>query len=100
MVGGTLRSRMRGTVAAGHVHAKTGSLTGVSSLSGYVTTADGQLWVFSMVTNNAIGVNLKALEDTVAVRLAQEGGAARRARGVPDLAGETSELECSWVKAC
>ncbi|MFL6126469.1 D-alanyl-D-alanine carboxypeptidase/D-alanyl-D-alanine-endopeptidase [Actinophytocola sp.] len=100
MVGGTLRSRMRGTAAEGRVHAKTGSLTGVSSLSGYVTTTNGQLWVFSMVTNDAIGVNVKTLEDAVAIRLAQEGSAARTTTGAPDLTGETSELECSWVKAC
>lgn len=100
MVGGTLRSRMRGTAAEGRVHAKTGSLTGVSSLSGYVTTADGQQWVFSMVTNNAIGVNLKALEDTVTIRLAQEGGSARTVTSVPPLSPAASELECSWLKAC
>jgi serine-type D-Ala-D-Ala carboxypeptidase/endopeptidase (penicillin-binding protein 4) len=101
LVGGTLRSRMKGTAAEGRVHAKTGSLTGVSSLSGYVTTADGQLLVFSLVTNNAVGVNLKAMEDTVAIRLAQEGSAAARtATSVPDLKGETSDVECSWVKAC
>lgn len=98
MVGGTLRSRMRGTAAEGRVHAKTGSLTGVSSLSGYVTTADGQQWVFSMVTNNSIGVNLKALEDTVAIRLAQEGSTARSV--TTPSSPEVSELECSWVKAC
>lgn len=100
MVGGTLRSRMRDTPAAGNVHAKTGSLTGVSSLSGYVTTANGQQWVFSMVTNNAIGVNLKGLEDTVAVRLAQEGSNARTVTPARLDQGDVSELECSWEKAC
>jgi serine-type D-Ala-D-Ala carboxypeptidase/endopeptidase (penicillin-binding protein 4) len=101
MVGGTLRSRMQGTAAAGNVHAKTGSLTGVSSLSGYVTTTNGQQWVFSMVTNNSIGVNLKPLEDAVAVRLAQEGASARTVTRVPALSPTAvSELECSWVKAC
>lgn len=100
LVGGSLRTRMVGTAAEGKVHAKTGSMTGVSSLSGYVTTADGQLWVFSMITNNSIGVNLKALEDAVAIRLAQEGSAARTMATVPDFSGETSELECTWVKAC
>jgi D-alanyl-D-alanine carboxypeptidase/D-alanyl-D-alanine-endopeptidase (penicillin-binding protein 4) len=100
MVGGTLRSRMRGTPAEGNVHAKTGSLTGVSSLSGYVTTTNNQQWVFSMVTNNSIGVNLKPLEDAVAIRLAQEGGTNRTVTSVPTLSPAVSELECSWVKAC
>jgi D-alanyl-D-alanine carboxypeptidase/D-alanyl-D-alanine-endopeptidase (penicillin-binding protein 4) len=103
LVGGTLRNRMRGTAAEGAVHAKTGTLTGVSGLSGYVTTAGGERWVFSMVTNNSIGVNVKGLEDRVAVRLAAEGGPAVAARAVepaPALPAGTPELECSWVKAC
>jgi len=105
LVGGTLRSRMRGTAAEGTVHAKTGSLTGVSGLSGYVNTAGGERWVFSMVTNNSIGVNVKTLEDTVAVRLAAEGGPVAKIAVVPAPrmdaeAARAAELECSWVKAC
>jgi serine-type D-Ala-D-Ala carboxypeptidase/endopeptidase (penicillin-binding protein 4) len=37
--------------AAGLVRAKTGSLTGVSSIAGVVTDSDGQLLVFSMVAD-------------------------------------------------
>jgi D-alanyl-D-alanine carboxypeptidase/D-alanyl-D-alanine-endopeptidase (penicillin-binding protein 4) len=111
LVGGTLRNRMRGTPAEGRVHAKTGSLTGVSGLSGYVDTAGGERLVFSMVTNNSIAVNVKALEDAVAVRLAAEGGpaAAKTPRvtsvepgppGSRQGANYRADLECSWVKAC
>jgi D-alanyl-D-alanine carboxypeptidase/D-alanyl-D-alanine-endopeptidase (penicillin-binding protein 4) len=103
LVGGTLRNRMRDTAAEGVVHAKTGSLTGVSGLSGYVDTAGGDRWVFSMITNNTIGVNAKALEDAVAIRLAAEGGPVPAERSVvpaPRLAPDAVELECSWVKAC
>lgn len=102
LVGGTLRNRMRGTAAEGNVYAKTGSLTGVSGLSGYVTNAAGQQWVFSMVTNNSIGVNVKGIEDAVVVRLAEEGGAVteRSVVPAPRLSPEMTGLECSWVKAC
>jgi len=51
-VDGTIASRMRGTAAAGNVHAKTGSIANVRSLSGYVTSADGERFVFVMIANH------------------------------------------------
>ncbi|HLP15509.1 MAG TPA: D-alanyl-D-alanine carboxypeptidase/D-alanyl-D-alanine-endopeptidase, partial [Bacteroidota bacterium] len=52
---GTLASRMRGTAAQGNLHAKTGTISGVSTLAGYVTTADGEMLAFSMMMQNFIG---------------------------------------------
>jgi D-alanyl-D-alanine carboxypeptidase/D-alanyl-D-alanine-endopeptidase (penicillin-binding protein 4) len=49
-VNGTLRDRPAG---AGHVLAKTGTLDGVSSLSGYVTTLTGSRYAFSILMNGS-----------------------------------------------
>ena len=46
---GTLRKRMRGTEAAGNVQAKTGTVEGVSTLSGYCTAANGNRLCFSIM---------------------------------------------------
>ena len=42
MVGGTLRHRMTDTRAANDARTKTGTLTGVTALSGYVAGRDGR----------------------------------------------------------
>lgn len=64
---GTLAERfVLPTTAAGRgdVRAKTGTLTGVSALSGQVVTASGQLLTFALITNGA--------EDILAAREAQD----------------------------
>lgn len=72
-VDGTIRGRMRDTPAMGNVHAKTGTLSMVRSLSGYVTTADGRLLIFSMIANNwTVPVReIERVQDALAVRLAE-----------------------------
>ena len=71
-VDGTIDKRMRGTPAQGNVHAKTGFIDKARSLSGYVTTADGQMLLFSMLCNNysVPTATVNRVQDSVAARLA------------------------------
>jgi D-alanyl-D-alanine carboxypeptidase/D-alanyl-D-alanine-endopeptidase (penicillin-binding protein 4) len=71
LVGGTLRDRMKGVETKGNVKAKTGSLTGVSSLSGYVTAKNGEKLVFSIMINNYLGSPVTSIEDKIATVLAK-----------------------------
>jgi serine-type D-Ala-D-Ala carboxypeptidase/endopeptidase (penicillin-binding protein 4) len=103
-VGGTLRSRMAGTPAANNLHGKTGSLTGVTALSGYVTDADGRALVFSMVSNNYL-ISPRSVEDAVGVTLASysenNAAAAATVRPAPaPKAGTAEQLEWCVVKSC
>ena len=50
-VDGTLSKRMKNTSAENNVYAKTGTVTGVSTLSGYCTAANGHRLVFSILNN-------------------------------------------------
>jgi D-alanyl-D-alanine carboxypeptidase/D-alanyl-D-alanine-endopeptidase (penicillin-binding protein 4) len=51
---GTLEDRMENSPAAGKLRAKTGSLSGVSALSGYTATADGEKIAFSIIMEHFV----------------------------------------------
>jgi D-alanyl-D-alanine carboxypeptidase/D-alanyl-D-alanine-endopeptidase (penicillin-binding protein 4) len=71
-VDGTIANRMKGTPGERNVHAKTGTLDMVRSLSGYVTTADGRQLLFSVLCNNwTVPVReVERVQDALAVHLA------------------------------
>ena len=70
---GTLSGRMGKSPAARNVHAKTGTVIGVSSLAGYCTTANGHVLCFSIINqgiqNPAAG---RAFQDRVCSALCSE----------------------------
>lgn len=52
-IDGTLTNRFRQTPLEGRLQAKTGTLTGVTALAGYLETADNQPLIFSITVNNS-----------------------------------------------
>jgi PBP4 family serine-type D-alanyl-D-alanine carboxypeptidase len=48
---GTLKNRLSGYEVRGSIHAKTGTLNGVTTLAGYMTTRSGRNLVFSIFAN-------------------------------------------------
>ena len=83
-VDGTIGNRMKGTPAAGNARAKTGTVDKARSLSGYVTTADGRLVMFSMLSNNFTVPtrDVERVQDLLVTTLASRalGGIAPRAQ--------------------
>lgn len=73
---GTLERRMRDSGAAGNVRAKTGSLSFVSALSGYLQTRTGQLLTFSLMGNNYVGPSRDVTQvlDQICILLADFDG--------------------------
>ena len=71
-IDGTLAARMKGTPGENNVHAKTGTMSNVRSLAGYVASRDGEALVFVAIVNNfeGSGAQANAALDAIAVRLA------------------------------
>jgi D-alanyl-D-alanine carboxypeptidase/D-alanyl-D-alanine-endopeptidase (penicillin-binding protein 4) len=70
-VDGTLRGRMKGTAAANVLHAKTGTISAVSTLSGYTTTADGEELAFSFMMQHFLGSSrsIRSIQDNLGAAL-------------------------------
>jgi len=51
-VDGTIANRFKGNPCAGRLFAKTGTLSHARALSGYITSASGREYVFSVIANN------------------------------------------------
>ncbi len=66
-VDGTLSSRFATRLTKGHIRAKTGSLTHVAALSGYLERRDGRLLAFSILVNNFNGPasDIRAIIDRI-----------------------------------
>jgi D-alanyl-D-alanine carboxypeptidase/D-alanyl-D-alanine-endopeptidase (penicillin-binding protein 4) len=75
-VDGTLERRMRDSAAANNMRGKTGSLTYVNALSGYIKTRRGQTLILSMMGNNYTGPGRETTGamDQICVLLAEFDG--------------------------
>ena len=84
-VDGTLEDRMKNTLAAGRIHAKTGSVEHVRTLSGFAETPGGRRLIFSFLSNNQGGKNHEATDALtgLCVAMLEEFNVTPRKRG-PD----------------
>lgn len=75
---GTINGRFEDSPAASRLRAKTGSLTGVSALSGYVVTKSNEVFAFSIMINDYPGRPraMWGIQDEIGIALAEFPGAA------------------------
>jgi D-alanyl-D-alanine carboxypeptidase/D-alanyl-D-alanine-endopeptidase (penicillin-binding protein 4) len=71
-VDGTLNKRMLDTPAYDNVHAKTGTVDGISSLAGYLTARNGHILSFCIINQGVSPVRLgRSFQDEVCIALCQ-----------------------------
>lgn len=73
---GTMSRLYRNTPAEGNLHAKTGYIRRVRTLSGYVTAMNGELIAFSFLYNGPNTNGARSVQEQLGVLLAEYGGAA------------------------
>jgi D-alanyl-D-alanine carboxypeptidase/D-alanyl-D-alanine-endopeptidase (penicillin-binding protein 4) len=73
-INGTLKHRMKDNAAYQHVYAKTGTLTGVRALSGYLKAASGKEYAFSIIANgSSSGNKFNGIIDDVCALVVEQG---------------------------
>lgn len=72
-VDGTLKSRMASTAAASNLRAKTGSVTGVSTLTGFTTCrTTGHLLAFAILTNGVRTMSIgRNMQDKICIAISE-----------------------------
>lgn len=71
-IDGTIDTRMKGTPAANNVHAKTGTVSGISSLAGYCTAPNGHLLCFAIINQGVMkNIYAKTLQDKLCAAMCQ-----------------------------
>ena len=82
-VDGTLKKRMINTAAEGNVRAKTGTVTGITSLAGYCTAPNGHQLCFAIINQGILDKTTgKAFQDRVCQVLCGETGGVKEVKGV------------------
>jgi D-alanyl-D-alanine carboxypeptidase/D-alanyl-D-alanine-endopeptidase (penicillin-binding protein 4) len=72
---GTLKKRMKKTPAEGNVKAKTGTLTGVISLAGYLTAPNGHELCFTIINQSMMSARAaRTFQDKICVLLCSGAG--------------------------
>ena len=73
---GTMKKRLTDADVAGQAHIKTGSLTGVRSIAGYMLDARGRRWVVVSIVNHPNAGNAQAAQDALLTWIYNRGESA------------------------
>nr|WP_106779954.1 D-alanyl-D-alanine carboxypeptidase/D-alanyl-D-alanine-endopeptidase [Lysinibacillus timonensis] len=65
LIGGSLRERFNTNILKNRVVAKTGHISGVYTLSGYIKANSGKQYAFSIMTQNQTSIKLKSIDEIV-----------------------------------